>query len=249
MQQRNKASLPNLFFAASKRLESPTRYREFQEIQATLLLDYLDTQGVQLSGMTVLDLGCGHGGYSHVFESQGAKVMSSDLVIERATSGATASLACAIQADATRLPLADASFDFVFCASLIEHVADSQALINEIERVMKPGAECYLSFPPFYTPIGGHQFKPFHLLGERVALAAYRRMNKNDEVASTGFNDAFGEWGLFRRTIRGTRKQIEIAGLEVIDQSTRYLPLNVSKLPLVSEFVTWHVQFLLRKPA
>ncbi len=248
MRRNGKANLYHLFDAAFKRLESPSRYREFQEVQANMLLDYLSKQGVHLDGLTVLDLGCGHGGYSRVFESHGAKVLSSDLVIERATHESPISLAAALQADATSLPLAESKFDFVFCASLIEHVADSQSLLKEVYRVLKPGAGCYLSFPPFYTPIGGHQFKPFHLFGEKFALAAYRKMNRGEGLESTGFTDAFGEWGLYRRTIKGTRKEVQKAGLKVLDQSTRYLPLNVSKIPLVAEFLTWHVQFFLQKP-
>jgi len=239
-------NLFHLWSAASKRLQSPERYQEFQMIQANLLLAYLGTQEIALDDLDVLDLGCGHGGYSHVFAERGARVTSSDLIIADGLG-----LESAIQADATSLPLDENSFDFVFCASLIEHVEDSAALVREIRRVMRPGAKCYLSFPPFYTPIGGHQFKPFHLFGERLAMTMYRMANRTESTGEggEGFSDAYGEWGLYRRTISGVRSDIAAAGLRIIDQSTRYLPVNVSRLPILSEFLTWHVQFILEKPA
>jgi SAM-dependent methyltransferase len=229
--------------AASKRLESAEKYQEFQRIQANLLLAYIRNQGITLANLDVLDLGCGHGGYSRVFEEEGARVVSSDLIIVP-----DLGLTAAVQADATNLPLDDHTFDFVFCASLIEHVEDSPALVREIHRVMKPGAKCYLSFPPFYTPIGGHQFKPFHLLGEKLALSLYKFANRREEAPSGAtFEDAYGEWGLYRRTISGVRGDIEAASLTILDQSTRYLPVDFSRIPVLSEFLTWHVQFILEK--
>ena len=44
-----------------------------------------------------------------------------------------------VQADATRLPLADASFDSVVMLGGIHHVPDRAALFGEIARVLKPG--------------------------------------------------------------------------------------------------------------
>jgi ubiquinone/menaquinone biosynthesis C-methylase UbiE len=245
-----KANLMRLISTASKRLDSPENYREFQEVQGRMLLQYLEGQALQLRDRLVLDLGCGHGGYSSVFEAAGARVVCSDLMVDESISKGAVRISRMVRADATRLPLQDASVDFVFCASLIEHVPDSRALLSEIERVMKPGAKCYLSFPPFYTPIGGHQFKPFHLFGEKIAMALYRRANKDSTLeTNAGFADAYGEWGLYRRTIRGVRGELATTGLRVLNQSTRYLPLNVSRIPCLSEFLTWHVQFILERDA
>ena len=30
--------------------------------------------------------------------------------------------------------------------------------------------------------------------------------------------------------------------------TTRFVPINVARIPLLGEFMTWHVQFLVRKP-
>ena len=52
-----------------------------------------------------------------------------------------------IQASAESLPLEDASFDAVFLLDVLEHVVDQQAVLREVERVLKPGGTLILSVP------------------------------------------------------------------------------------------------------
>jgi SAM-dependent methyltransferase len=49
--------------------------------------------------------------------------------------------------DSERLPLADASFDAIHCGEVIEHVVDTDQLLDEIKRVLAPGGVCVLSTP------------------------------------------------------------------------------------------------------
>ena len=98
-----------------------------------------------------------------------------------------------------------------------------------------------MGFPPFYSPAGGHQFKPFHLLGERAAIALSRQPGRT-------FAAAGGGWGLYRRTIRQVRRLLDGTGLVIEDISTKFLPLSFARLPVLGEFLTWYVQFLARKP-
>jgi len=158
-------------------------------------------------------------------------------------------------ADALSLPFADATFDLVFCSSLIEHVPDPHRLLGEIRRVLADGGWCYLSFPPFYSPRGGHQFAPYHLLGERFATWAYRRFNAKKiaewqrEVLSDGetYDRAFKGFGLRKVTIKSAKKWIAESGLEIVSVSTRLSDVNPASWPVIGEFLTWHAEFLLRK--
>ncbi len=243
----------SLLAAARKRQESPEAYRDFQGIQAGLLQRYMERHQLDFGSAIVLDLGCGHGGYSRLFESQGSRLLSCDLEsISPKASDLDESAGRAFQADATRLPVRSESVDFVFCASLIEHVPDPLGLIAEINRILRPRGRCYLSFPPFYSPVGGHQFKPFHLLGESTSIRIYKWLNRHDitheHPGGEDFANAYGSCGLYVRTIRSVRREVKATGFHVLDQSTRYWPVNVSRLPLIAEFITWHVQFLLQKP-
>ena len=156
-----------LWNLAKRRLRSEEDYRQFQAFQATLLLSYLQGLGVEVKRKKVLDIGSGVGGYSTQMVACGARVISLDLIRPSYQAGERHSL---LTANALVIPLHDESMDLVFCASLIEHVSDPARLLSEIERTLVKGGYCYLSFPPFYSPRGGHEPAPFHYLGERWAI-------------------------------------------------------------------------------
>lgn len=219
---------------ASKRSHSAADYREFQAYQGHLIVEYLMERGIDIRNARMLDLGCGHGGYSYAWAGVGAQVISLDLRRPKVR------LPNHVIADARRLPFPSCSLPIVFCASLIEHVPDPAQLLAEIERVLTMAGYLYLSFPPFYSPVGGHQFKPYHLLGERWAL----RLSKHK---AGSFATSFGDCGLYPLTIRRVRRLIADAGLKIKHMSTRFLPLNMAAIPWLGEFLTWHVQFILCK--
>jgi ubiquinone/menaquinone biosynthesis C-methylase UbiE len=52
-----------------------------------------------------------------------------------------------VQGDATRLPLADGTFDSVFILGGIHHVNDRHALFSEVFRVLKPGGNFFFREP------------------------------------------------------------------------------------------------------
>jgi SAM-dependent methyltransferase len=217
-----------------RRFRSDEDYLRFQTYQARMVLRYLKRQGVDVEGRRVLDLGCGNGGYSEALQSAAADVISIDLQRPQKD------LRSFLVADAQSLPLSSDSFSVVFCASLIEHVPHPTALLQEIRRVLELGGLGYLSFPPFYTPAGGHQFKPYHLLGEKLAV-------RLSGFQCEGFSTCFGDWGLYPRTIDSVRRMCQEVHFSIEDISVRFLPLNTARLPVLGEFLSWHVQFLLRK--
>lgn len=49
--------------------------------------------------------------------------------------------------DITSMPFTDASFDFVWCSHVLEHVPDDRRAMNEIARVLRPGGIAIIQVP------------------------------------------------------------------------------------------------------
>jgi len=242
-----------LWRLAQARLASEEDYRIFQAYQAQLLLGYFKEHQFDIEAKLLVDLGSGIAGYSQHYARQGATVISVDLTQPRNVSQMGVQ---PISANALAVPLSDESVDFVVCASLIEHVAHPQGLIAEIERILKVGGGCYLSFPPFYSPAGGHEFAPYHYLGEKAALRLKSRKLMVPDWARElyqvplepdSFANLYPGWGLYKMTIRKARRMISESGLAQVNMSTRYMPISFVRWPILGELLTWHAQFLLVK--
>jgi SAM-dependent methyltransferase len=244
-----------LYRLGRNRLASEDSYREFQVFQGTLLLRFLQSRGIAVRGRRVADIGCGYGGYSLALNAAGSLVVALDLFQDGWPTALAAQMST-IAANALHIPLQANTFDIVVCASLIEHVAEPQQLVAELARIARPGGVVYVSFPPFYSPRGGHQFSPFHYLGERRAIALSQRLRgrKSDWVRNTypdapaSFNTLWGGWGLYVLTISKFERCLIGSPLLLRERSTRLLPVDFSGLPILREILTWHVQYLLEKP-
>jgi ubiquinone/menaquinone biosynthesis C-methylase UbiE len=97
---------------------------------------------------SVLDFGCGRGGWIPVVERcfPGAALTGID-ISDAAVEQARASFPSHrfLSFDGKRAPLADASAELVFCYHVLEHVLDLDAAVAEIARVLAPlGQACVI---------------------------------------------------------------------------------------------------------
>jgi SAM-dependent methyltransferase len=155
-------------------------------------------------GDRVLDAGCGAGRHvCEAFRIQGVDAIGIDLRWEDLCKAATTLYLmrgqignghgrCLIsQADVTRLPFRDETFDAVICSEVLEHIPDNRAAIAELVRVLKPGRNLAVSVPRF--------------LPERICWA----------LSADYHNEPGGHIRIYRK--RKLQRLLEVAGTKCLD--------------------------------
>jgi ubiquinone/menaquinone biosynthesis C-methylase UbiE len=230
---------------ARNRFNSSEDYVKFQRFQGYQIIERFNLIKEALRGKKVLDLGSGHSGYTG-YSLELAKFAETVYALDLNISGHLPDNGniILIKADALELPFKENTFDFCFCSSFIEHVENKKKVLEEIRRVLMHGSLCYLSFPPFYSPVGGHQFKPFHYLPQKMCLSL---CNKIKKMEYDSYSSSFGNWGLYPTTIKQVKHLVREVDFVIESITTRFVPLNFARIPFINEFLTWHVEFILRK--
>ena len=113
-------------------------------------------------GARVLDVGCGPGRHSwEAYGCPGVDVVAADIshdivawallmlgsMVDNQESGGGSAYGAAV--DATCLPFATGSFDFVICSEVLEHIPDDRRAVTELARVLKPEGTLVVSVPLF----------------------------------------------------------------------------------------------------
>ncbi len=151
------------------------------------------------AGCRLLDLGCGAGRHSFEAFRRGADVVALDYSLDEVR-GVNAMLwamakdgeapasakAGGVRGDALALPFADATFDRVIAAEILEHLPADTAAMAEIARVVRPGGWVAVTVPnrlpeqvcwslstAYHSVEGGH-------------VRIYRRSELRERLAAVG---------------------------------------------------------------
>ena len=117
-------------------------------VESYYLLNRWKSQGKEL----FLDLGCGLGRHSILFGMNGFKVscfdISEDAINKTKEWAQSEELEFDYKiGDMIKLPYSDEQFDCIYCRNVISHTDTEgiKKIIKELYRVMRPGAECYIT--------------------------------------------------------------------------------------------------------
>jgi len=131
----------------------------YQEVDAALSGWFKNETGELIEGFkicpedVVLDAGCGENPSLHFCAKQGAEVIFADIdaqkvaAMKKMLEGSLARSVTALVSDACSLPLKDVSVSKIIAMEILEHVDDPGALLKELVRVGKPGAQYLITVP------------------------------------------------------------------------------------------------------
>lgn len=194
---------------------------------------FRNERGLQKHQVRVLDWGCGRGQATILLERLGYDVTGCDVHEESIRNGrafyndATVAARRLRLLDAGgRLDLPDASFDFIFSETVLEHVADLDAAVHKLDRLLAtPGASLHV-LPARRGIVEQHLHMPFiHWLPKNrlrkwamypwVALGAEPRWVEEGLRAKVNRYYAYSLEHTFYRRPRDLRRAFERRGFVV----------------------------------
>lgn len=98
-------------------------------------------------GKKVLDLGCFNGTISEKIAKNGNEVWGLDASKEAVAKARQRKIKAEVGDLGRQLPFKDNFFDAVFAGEVIEHILDTDFLLGEIKRVLKPKGELIITTP------------------------------------------------------------------------------------------------------
>jgi len=114
-----------------------------------------------VTGLRILEVACGRGGFVKELSRNGAHVTGCDFSFaalrvgkEKLQALGNGTWAALIQGDAQALPFGDESFDLVVSCETIEHVPEVRKALREMWRVARPGAKLFLTTPNYANLMG-----------------------------------------------------------------------------------------------
>jgi len=144
-----------------------------------VLTRFLNTAGLSLNNMHVLDIGCGEGGIlaglAETYKFTGLGIDYDGEMIRKAKKVAGSVF---VQGDFMTYEFNE-KFDFILLRDVLEHCGNPSLMLEKVAALLKPDGFVYITYTPYLSPFGGHQHNgsgffsnvPFiHLLPEAPFL-------------------------------------------------------------------------------
>jgi len=266
------------------RFTNVQNYAQYEyELTKRIIIPLLKSWGVSFAQKRLLDVGCGLGGSTVAFWESGSKSAGVDIEAEYIKG---AKIFAERKKAKVSFVLSDISFEkgiknlqgqqIIILRDVIEHIPPERRsrLMLNIGKILGKGGFCFVSFPPYHSPFGGHQhcfksinrFLPYiHLLPSSLELSLIsldknvkKRMLPEDQKI-------FWQWRAMARrgkmTITSFEKLVSLSCFNIIRQklylirpvfSYRYglIPVRnvlLGKVPGLRELTTTGALYLLQK--
>ncbi len=179
----------------------------------------------------LLDIGCGTKPYYSLFDITIQYIGIEAFISGRPDTNKTSDLFF----DGIHIPLEDNSIDAILCTQVLEHASHSTNLIQEIYRVMKPGATGLITVPFIWgeheTPFDFRRFTSFgiqKLISEhQLKIVGYSKCCTGVSAIQTLI---FSELDYFKDNIRKYKGKFEKIKLKLIDKTCHKFILLLMKL-------------------
>lgn len=162
----------------AKMLDEPARRKKAKKIIA-VLRHFLGRD--DLTGLTVVDIGCSAGYIADELHRVGARVLGLDIDVPglQAAQDRFGERVAFLCAEGSAMPFSDASIDAIVFNHIYEHVVDADAVMREIRRVLKPEGVVYLGLGNRMGVLEPHYRLPFlswlpPVLADRYVAASGR---------------------------------------------------------------------------
>lgn len=142
--------------------EFPSRfdyYWAYQYMLAKLyLFPLLEAWEFSFSGARVLDVGCGTAGMACALIDRGAICTGVDIddLKKPNLGGRPFRFVQGDMCDRAILARLDRDYALALVRDVIEHIEDKKTFLQNILETLAPGGKMFITFPPYYSPFGGH---------------------------------------------------------------------------------------------
>jgi ubiquinone/menaquinone biosynthesis C-methylase UbiE len=184
----------------------------------------------ELPAQDVLEVGVGQGTHARLIASRCRFFAGIDLTAAAATMAAKRLRLAGVpgnvlQMDAERMAFADASFDFVWSWGVVHQSADTQRVLAEIARVLRPGGRCTVMV--YYRSWWNYHVSGF-LRG--VFQGRWRRLGSLHHVSQSGSDGAIARYYKPAEWREATREHFEIDAMHIYGLKSDVVPLPHGRL-------------------
>jgi len=250
-------------------------FREQVQTTSMYVLPYIEGVIGPVSGLTVLEIGCGEGGNLLPFLKAGCPRIAGIDLSENKIENARRFYSAIPGGEKIEFITSDiydagyaGTFNLAMMRDVLEHIHDQEKFIAFVKRFLSPGGILFIAFPPWNNPFGGHQqmcdsrllskLPWIHLLPRWLYMVLLRAAGEDHariegllEIKDTGINI-----GRFERIIKKEGFLMLKKSLWIINPNfevkfglrPRRLPRLMGRIPFLRNFVTTTAYYIISMP-